>query len=627
MPKKYTEEEKQVFQKLKEDFLSLDPVHWIEKHLTIAGDPFNLTTQGWKPLADIYRYVGLKALEPNAKGIVVLKGRQVGLSTLCAAIEMYFMGSGLFGTNGKQPIRVMHAFPQLELAASFSKTKLQEMITQSVRSDNDKKNKSGKNKSFMQSMLDTSSPTNDSLHFKQFLNGNHLWIESVGITGDRVMGRTVDCIMYDEVQSTSEQAIGNSLKLLTTSKYGNRGVKLFFGTPRAKGSNFQKRWQVSTQQYYHLGCAECKQYFPLYTPGSDEWEKIWLYGYIVKCTHCGHEQDKREAADRGKWFGLREEDEDGVEFIGFHINQLYIPSFKKEEILKEKPGISVTNNERVYQNEVLGEFYQGDSSPISIEDIRENCADHGRKMTASLPHNDNEIITIGIDYGARSDLEQQANPEKYKKIGKSYSVAVVIRARGAGLISIEYVTKFARNDSRSKKGLIEKLMRNYNAKLVVGDIGYSNDFSEEMQTTHGERYLVSRAAGKINGRVKFAQDAYPKEIQFEKDYFIGEMFEQMKKGMIRFPFGDYENIAWMIDHCASMDIKPILSRTGDPSVHYEKGSTPNDALMALINAYLGYKFIITQQFTKNNGQLGNSKISDMNKPLIIGSHIDIRRKK
>lgn len=769
MSKQNNSEEKEVFNKIKNNLIAVDPVKWIEKYLTIDGKPFNLTTKGYKPFADMYRYIGIKALEKGAKPLIILKARQLGMTTMSAALEMYFMGCGLFGTGSNPPIRVMHAFPFLELAAAYSKTKLQQMINASVPIPDQESKKGAKLKTHMQARLDTSAGTNDSLHFKQFTNGNHLWIESIGLTGDRVMGRqlcletelptpngfiklkdlkegddlfdengnicqttklhpintspeayritfddgttvdacadhlwkiyineinnlnivrvkntkfiynniskniklksfisgieqifkiisvekieskpmrcitvnsashlflitkscipthnTADVMIYDEVQSTSDMAIGNSIKILTTSPYGNKGVQVFFGTPRQKGSSFQKRWQASTQQYYHLHCEKCKEYFPLYTPGSDDWEKIWLHGYIVKCPHCGCEQDKRAASDRGKWVGLKDEDDDDVKLIGFHVNQLFIPWFTKEDVLAEKPGIHPVNNERAWQNEILGEFYQGDSSPISIEEITEHCADLSRKMSASLDPGNNEIVICGIDYGAKSDMEQMANPEKNKKVGKSYSTAVVIAVRGAGLISVEYATKFARNDATSKRGIIETIMRKYNTKVVVADIGFSNDFSEAMHLSHGERYLVSRASGKINNHVKFASDAFPKEIQFEKNFFISEVFEQMKKGMIRFPYGHYDEIGWLIEHCSSMDIKASLSKTGDPSIHYEKGSTPNDGLMALINAYLGYKFIITQGFTKKMPNSSITNVSVANKQLITGGYVSKR---
>jgi hypothetical protein len=229
---------------------------------------------------------------------------------------------------------------------------------------------------------------------------------------------------------------------------------------------------------------------------------------------------------------------------------------------------------------------------------------------------------MGIDYGARSDLEQLSNPDKIKQAGQSYSTAVILRATGPNLLSVEFCTKFKRNDMESKKGLIDQLMRQYSVNLAVGDIGYSNDFSGMLHNIYGDRYLVSRAHNKVNGHVKYTTDAFPKEIVFERDYYIGELYEQMKKGMIKFPFGDYEKVAWLIDHCCSMEIKPSISKMGgDPTIHYVKGSTPNDGFMALLNAYIAYKFIISAGFTNNNPLLQERGIENRNKPKILTGHI------
>lgn len=615
--------DKDLFNKLKKDLLNIDPVAFAENYLTLDGKPFRLHNNGYKPFADIYRYIGIKALEPNAKPVIMVKGRQVGATTMASALEMYFMGSGIFGTAEKPPMRIIHTFPQLELAAAYSKTKLNQMIMSAVPADAQDKPKAGKAKSYMQVLLDQSTATNDSLHFKQFVGGNHLWVESTGLDADRIMGRSADLLFFDEVQKTTDQAIGNALKILTTAKYGrpSKGVQIYFGTPRRKGSGFHKMWQASSQQYYYLGCENCKEHFPLYTPGSDDWQKIWLHGFIVKCTHCGHEQDKRQAAERGKWVAVKDAADEDCLMVGFHINQLYMPLFTKEDIINEMPGIHPINTERVFQNEVLGEFFQGDASPITPEEIREFCADIGRKFSARLETSKTDIIVLGIDYGARADLEQLANPDKIKASGQSYSTAVILHASGPGILSVEFATKFKRNDIDSKKGIIDQLMRQYSIQLAIGDIGYSNDFSALMHTAHGDRYLVSRAHNKVNGHVKYSADAFPKEIVFERDYYIGELYEQMKKGMIRFPYGDYEKIGWLIEHCASMEIKPSISRGGDPSVHYIKGSTPNDGFMALLNAYIAYKFLITAGFTNNNPILQQQNFKQLSKTLAITGHI------
>jgi hypothetical protein len=94
--------------------------------------------------------------------------------------------------------------------------------------------------------------------------------------------------------------------------------------------------------------------------------------------------------------------------------------------------------------------------------------------------------------------------------------------------------------------------------------------------------------------------------------------------MIRFPYGDYEKIVWLVEHCASMDIKPSISRGGDPSIHYVKGGTPNDGFMALLNAYIAYKFLITKGFANNNPALQQQAFKDQNKPLVTTGYIKRR---
>lgn len=208
--------------------------------------------------------------------------------------------------------------------------------------------------------------------------------------------------------------------------------------------------------------------------------------------------------------------------------------------------------------------------------------------------------------------------------GQSYSTAVILLAKGPGLLSIEYALKFKRNDFDSKKGLIDQLMRQYGVQLAVGDIGFSQDFSTTMHMAHGEKYLVSRALNKINGHIKYNTDMMPKEIGFERDFYIGELYEQMKKGMIRFPYGDFEKVGWLVDHCASMEIKPTIAKNGDPSIHYVKGGTPNDGFMALLNAYIAYKFIITNKFTNNNPLLQGNSIENRNKQLVLAGYVPRR---
>jgi hypothetical protein len=506
----------------------------------------------------------------------------------------------------------MHCFPQLELAFAYTKTKLNTMISTSVQVEDGfgvKKAVPGKRKSFLESKFDTSTASNDALQFKQFEGGNHIWIESTGIDGGRIRGRTVDVMLFDEVQDMRGIALGNAVKVLSQAQYGKPGdgIQVFFGTPKQRGSEYWKIWNSSSQQYYHLGCETCKKTFPLYTPGSNEWEKIWIedslpedhpsHGFIVKCIHCGQEQDKREAAERGKWVAHNVSEK--VKFVGYHINQLYMPNFSRSKIIGEKPENHPINTERAYQNEVLGEFFAGDASPITPEQIYELCADEKRKFTPRILPNDSKRVYLGCDWGDKIDAEQLAVGEgsDNKRGGQSYSCAVVLVADGPHILSIDFATRLKRNDLESKKGIIEQMFRQYSINLAVGDIGYANDLTEILQREYGDKFLASRAGSTVKNHIKYSNDIFPKEIVFERDYYIGELYSLMKEGKIRFPYGDYEKIGWLIQHCCSMEVKPTIDRTGEVGIRYVKGGSPNDGFMALLNAYLAYKFDITNGFS------------------------------
>jgi hypothetical protein len=581
---------KDVFNQFKDSVLNIDPVTFCEKYLTLESQPFRLS-EGYKPFADIYRYIGLRAIQEGAKPVILVKGRQVGATTMATALEMYFMASGIFGCNGRPPMRIIHCFPNLIHVFSYAKIKLNNAIMASLLVDDPFK--PGRKRSYINLKIDSSSPSNDSLQFKQFVGGNFLRIESTGLEADRLRGGTVDCLFYDEVQDIPIAAISNANKLLSQARYGTEteGVQVYFGTPKQRGTDYWKMWNDSSQQYFQLGCEKCKKHFPLYTPSSNDWEKVWLYGFIVKCVHCGHEQDKRPAAERGKWAALNGNENCG--FVGYHINQLYMPNFTKEKILSKKPENSPIATERSYQNEVLGEFYTGDAAPITPEELHEKCADIGRKMRASISVSDKKKVYAGFDWGKKQDVEGQ------EKMGQSYSSAVVITAEGPHLLSVQFATLLRRNDFEYKKQLVEQMFRQYSVGLAVGDIGYANDLTEVLQKEYGNRFLASEAKGNMKNHVKFVTDEFPNTIRFDRDYYIADLFDMLKKGNIRFPYGDYEKISWLIAHCCSMDIKTTSDRFGEPMSHYVKGATPNDGFMALLNAYLAYKFDITGGFNQS----------------------------
>jgi len=604
-----------LFKQFKTNILNIDPVSFCEHNLTLDGKPFRLNGNGYKPFADIYRYIGLKSIEPDAKPIVMVKGRQVGATTMAAALECYFMSCGLFGSHGRAPMRLAHLFPTLAMAQAYTKTKLDTLISSSkpvpgvMRSD-------GTLKSFIETKIDSTSPSNNTMHYKQFVGGNQMFIDSTGVDGDRLRGRTLEAGFYDECQDIPRIAIGAVNKILAQAQYGRigQGIQVYFGTPKQKGSSYWDMWQTAHQHYYHLHCEKCEDYFPLYRPDVN-WEDIWLYGYIVKCTHCGHEQDKRDAADRGKWLSIEGTEED-AKYIGYHINQLYIPRFTKETIIDQKPENNPINTERLYQNEVLGEFYDGEGATISAEQIHDMCGDISRRMVKTIPRESGKRVYAGFDWGQRGNLAQLSGKQR----GQSYSCVTILTAESPTLFQVQFATRLQRNDPATKHAVVDEMYRRYNIHLAVGDIGDAYDLTHILQRQYNERFLASRAVPKVIGHVKYMKEIYPKEILFEKDYYISELMGLLKNGNIKFPYGSFDEVSWLIKHCTSMEVQIRMNRQGDPVRHFVKGATPNDGFMALLNAYLAYKFDITQGFNIKQPQYMKYDVAQKKRriPAVIG---------
>lgn len=614
------------FEQFKNSIADLDPVLWSEKHLRIGADEPVKLSGAYRLFADIYRYIGIKALEPNGKPIVMVKGRQTGGTTCINALELWFTASGLFGVNGKSPIRLMHCWPSQEQRDKYSKTKLNTMMSASVSGSNNEGRKKIGQKSYVEEQLDVSSPANNNLSFKQFKGGNQIFIEYAGYDGSRLRGLTIDIACFDECGQylRASETFANINQSLKRAKYGDQGVQLYVGTPLQKSSDYWRMWNASSQQYFHLRCGKCEKLFPLYTPGNDDWEKVWLYEFIVKCTHCDYEQDKRDAAGKGEWVCYGDKN---AKYVGYHLNQLYMPEITKEKIIAEKPGTHPTNSEKTYRNEVLGEFWNEDLTPITFEELDNNCSDITRSFISKINPGNEQKAYLGCDWGKR-DLLDASNKDEIAaghrgNAQASYSCAIVLIPEGTTLFC-GFAMRLPRNTFEYRKTLIDQLMRNYQITQACADIGYAQQQQEYFSEHYGSRFVSSNALGKMNNHIKYLSDTIPQTIMFERDYYLTELFEMMKQGRIKFPVKNYDQIAWLYNHISqSMEIRHT-ERANIEGIRYIKSGIPSDGLMALLNAYLAYKFDITNHFSVSDTQ-GMSMIKQIKKPSVIAAFAPKRR--
>lgn len=593
-----------LFDGLKEEILALDPVSFCEKHLILDGRPLKLQGNGWQFLADIYRHIAISAFRDDAKPTVIVKGRQVGATTMAVALEMYFCTGGIFGTSSDNPpIRILHCFPNLPNANKFAKEKLG-TIMRTSRDDWVKKHglkidtKTGKNRSDV---------PDDTLLEKLFQYENKLWIDSNGNNASRLQGMTLESCLFDEAQRMAQDDIENALRTLTQAKHGptGKGIQLYFGTPLTKGSYFWKLWNASDQRYYHLGCVKCGHYFMLYTPGSDEWERIWVAGNIVECPQCRHHQNKVDAVLNGKWISTQKSLDGGYEtqYTGFHISSFLLPSITKEIIQSENPKYNPTKSERIWTTDILGEFYSGSALPITEEEIYKYCRNADRSISSGIPPGSDVSTFMGIDWGGKTDDGST---------GQSYSGIVIASVGKDGIFQIENAFKLKKNDLDYKKSVISEMYRRFGIKIAMADMGFGNDIVPSLQKDYQTRFWGCINSGTLIHPVKVIEDSLT--IVCNKDLILDDIYNMMRAGKIKFPLKDsrsYECMSILIEHCCSME-RTTRTVQGNVVNKYEKGNGPNDLFMALLYAVLAHRFYITRGFKIKEHKVGKLN----NKPIM-----------
>jgi hypothetical protein len=592
---------REIFKELKRDVSNLDCVSFAENYLTIDGKPFDLSGSGWRYMGEMYRIISAQIENPNARPIILLKGRQVGATIMAGVLSLHMASSGLYGTESRKPaIRVMHVFPDLKRCGVYAKDILSSLM--SGANDNHITKRSLKEAAIKGSALE------DSQTQKNFIGMNKIRVDSIGKSGDRIRGSTQDVLLLDEAQDMTRTAIENSLKVLTATPYGakTKGVQVFFGTPKHAGSYFWNLWEDSDQRFYQLKCKNCEHYFFLYNLENDDWNDIWVKEQQVKCPMCNRIQNKLDAMDAGRWIATRPYRPDGTvpKHIGYHFNMMLSPLFTKENVLDYWPQHNKNASERAWRNETKGQFYSAASVPITLEEVHANCLDLERGVAKSIVSPQGRYYFLGMDWGEK--VETDADMES--KRGKSYTCAVILSVDHTGVLTIENAVKLRDNSPDYKMNVVRKLMADFHIEQAAADFYYANDFVRLVQSNEGYGDKFLGCTNLSNSKKVFSYDEKEIMVGINKDRALEELFGLMKRGMIKIPAKDdaLELLSWLVDHITSMETH-IKVKDGIALPTYKKGTVQNDGLMALMYAYTAYKFMVTRKFSENGPGSGVNK--------------------
>lgn len=356
--------------------------------------PPRLTVSQW---ADAYRYLSressaepgkwtterapyqrgiMDALsEPLIETVVVMSSAQVGKT------EMVNNAIGYYIDQDPAPLLVL--MPTLEMARAWSTDRLAPMLRDTPQLRGRVKEPR------------TRDSGNTILH-KRFAGGHLTAIGANSTAG--LSARPIRVLLADEVDRFPPSAGSEGDPIALASKrlstFWNRKT-LLTSTPTIKDlSRIEQAWAESDQRRYWVPCPACGVYQTLKWAGL-VWEPDAPESARYACEKCHEaisESQKGELLARGQWVP----EFPGRRAAGFHLNALYSPWARWEELVREFLAAK-GNPERlqVFVNTVLGESWEERAERISATSLEERREHY----EAEVPRGAG-LLTAGVDVQA-----------------------------------------------------------------------------------------------------------------------------------------------------------------------------------------------------------------------------------
>lgn len=569
-------------------FTSLDVVQFIEQCLILEGQPFKYTDNGRYFMVDIMRYAAhILPYSKSAKPMVVLKGRQVGMSTTTAALMLYFM-------YAEAHKAFAHFFPDVGHARRHSSKRFVELIEDSVNKGKlgaDFVNKKG----------------TQSLNQKDFHKSNTTYIEGVSVDARRVRGMSISGLpIYDEFATTTRAAYKNSLEAASNTHFGyiDNGRQLphmVFGTPEEEGSLFQEIWGRSNQQEFHFKCTHCGHFFPLFyevITRSEVFTNL-VQGTLIKCLDkngqgCQKVMDKKsQAMKEGKWMSILPESSAVYDFTGFYVPQYLSASITREVIDYKREN----DPPRTFYNECLGRFYSAQADVLTAAQIQKLVSENPPTGDWDLPAFIKDKKTfMGIDWGLRVSGEEDSG-------SGSYTVITILSLMPTGQLKLEYAQRLTMKDIDEQIQYVNDLARKYNVLKIVADRGAGEAQWQRLEKYHGaDRFTPCQWSGNMKRTYTYTKDL--NLITAAKHSVHEEFFDLLRQGKFCFPNSPRaeEEIGWMYEHMSNIEVV-LKEANGMIKKFYEKKrGRPTDGLASIVYAYTAYMFHKTQAFNMTGAQ-------------------------
>lgn len=452
---------------------------WTETYRYIKGKPWSFGNRTY--LKDIYN--------DTSRDTIFVKGRQVEASELSINKVLHFLTTHPY-------TKCLYTFPTKDLCEKFGGERFHEAFIQSPK--------------LLETILD-----NGSVYTKKFRNHSYLYLQTASSGGDKARSISSDLLVCDEYQDFE----GGDIELDTTPardalmenlSHSEYKKTITLGTPKLLDSHFEQIWKDSSQNFWHVICDNCKHIQTLSVSNIINFEKafendepnIVYYG----CELC------KTPLDRSVGFWKPTHPMEKWALTGYHLSQLLVPWIPAEEIMRKhgtKHLKGKVTSIRAFNNEVLGLFYSGSAQPFS-ESVLQMCYKPDETLWDAYFGADGTFM--GVDWG---DIT---------------TVCIIKYDSKLDLPQIVYAEKFKHPHLNDQWPEVAKLVKRFNVRRVVCDIGYGKSHNQELQRQFPGRVWHSNyTQSKIQSET-YVFDQKDMKINVDRDNAIRDLAERAERG-------------------------------------------------------------------------------------------------
>jgi phage terminase large subunit GpA-like protein len=362
-----------------------------ELYRAVLSPPPSFAVSEW---ADRYRYLSREAsaepgkwdtdrapyqrepmdvvADPTVEDVVLCWASQTGKTEALLNILGYYID--------QEPSPILVLMPTLEMAHVFSKDRLATMLRDTPRLRGRVKDPRSRD-------------SGNTLLHKQF-PGGHLTIIGANSPAS-LAARPIRIVLADEIDrynaSAGTEGDPIALAFRRTATFWNR-KRIRTSTPTVKGNSpIDKAFQESDQRYYYVPCPHCGHMQRLVWANL-RWDDGRPETAAYECERCHaliEEQDKPEILRRGTWIAHNP----GSRVVGYHLNALYSPWARWEELVREfLAAKDVPERLQTWVNTVLAETWEEQNTDIDADSLQARAETYPAEVPAGVG-----VLTASVD--------------------------------------------------------------------------------------------------------------------------------------------------------------------------------------------------------------------------------------